>query len=596
MKWLNFLIATVSLLLLVYGGVLGYAFLSFSAPEPAVNTVTIQQSVEPVAVTVISDLAKPYEDNTDEAAVNEPLAAVRFVGEPHTKASEPKKGNNETSPRLSRADDDVMSDTFATVNYSAVASQLTSNNVVPTSTGSTGAAAITDLLSDSLSPTAVDSNGNPIPPISGRVTDEAGEPVANYKVSATAATSAGSAAKVTVTNGEGLFKFTSLDKGEYVLKTQDHPFFGTLMRRVRTGSSATNFKLSRLDVAQIMGSVTDEYGQPINNVKIVPPMADEEFFSNEEGLFTSPITATAGQGLLLRFSAKGFLPETKYLSGTQWQPSGPVDINVKMRRGSFSLSGKVYDEQGSSVESALVQITSKQARLHRSAQTDKDGNFTLDQVITADDYSLKISAGIRFDAYERADMTLADGMGSMQVPLAYSPIGGIRGRIVDESGSPVTALSLMVMSDGAGGRAATITSDENGGYSLQNFVAGEVSLRSRTAPGILVKKLEIEPGIVNELDLVVDMGNHSTHGKITDESGLPVSGAKIMMRYYRKDPIGFTTEVKRETSSDPEGIFRFDSLGAGNRTLKVSANGYRATTLIHNPESDPGPHALVLAR
>ena len=71
-----------------------------------------------------------------------------------------------------------------------------------------------------------------------------------------------------------------------------------------------------------------------------------------------------------------------------------------------------------------MQITSKKVKLHRSTQTGDDGRFTLDQVLSASDYALKITAGIKYNAYEQADVTLDYGMGDLQAQLEYSPVGG----------------------------------------------------------------------------------------------------------------------------------------------------------------------------
>ncbi len=500
--------------------------------------------------------------------------------------------DNEESPWLPKG----VTDVAEALGKSNSNFDVNNNNKPNVSNDLSGSTELNSYL-PSIEELPVDVNGNLIPPISGLIVDDKDQPVADYMITLSMAYAINKDKPiVTRSDGNGRFRFLVVSKGEYILKTEIHPFFNTLTRRVRAGASDIKFRLSRLDSARITGRVIDEFDQPVVGAEIVPPIVDEVFLSNEDGILDAPITATAGQGLLLRVTANGFLPETLFFPGGSWLPSEPIVAEARLRRGSFELTGVVYDQQGYSVPSALVQVTSRNARLHRSTQTDEDGRFTIDKALPATDYHLKITAGIRYEAYELKNMSFNSGMDELQIPLPYSPIGGLSGRVIDESGSPVESLSMMVMSDGAGGRAATITTDVEGRYSLSNFVAGEISLRSRTAPTIVIENLNIEPGLDTSQDLVVDLGSNTLMGLVTSEDGLPVEGAKLNMRYYRQDPNGYKTTVKRTTITDAEGGFQFASLGSGERVVKIDAEGFRQATIKSDPALDPGPHTWILNR
>lgn len=436
-------------------------------------------------------------------------------------------------------------------------------------------------------------SGNKRTVIQGIVVDHEYKPIPGYVITAKQAIGSG-ITHTSKTDVHGHFRFTGIGNGEYLLKTQEHAFFNTVSRRVRTGGRKLVFKLALLDMVWLTGSVTNTHNEPIEKVRVIPTVAEDIIFTDSLGIFGANVTVTPGQGVLVRFTADGFLPESRYISADSWQAAEPIELNVSMRRGSFTFSGAVYDEYGNSIPSALVQITSRQARFHKSIQTDSDGHFVINEVLAAKDYQLKVTAGVRYNAFEQSDLSLAGGMGTMQMQLTYAPVGGLHGQVVDEAGVPVELLRLMVVSEGAGGRASTITTDPDGKYQLKDFVAGPVSLRSRTAPSIVIEDLEIEAGLDAQLDLTLDIGQNTVHGVLLSAAGLPVADASLRMRYRRVDPSGYKTIVKRDTKSDIEGVFRFDNLGAGNRIIEISARGYRQKSVSLDPTNNPGPHTWIL--
>lgn len=432
--------------------------------------------------------------------------------------------------------------------------------------------------------------------IAGVVLSARGEPVVDLGIVLERAAGDEALVVETRTDTGGRFAAGGLPTGDYVVRTEETVFYGPRTLRLRTGAGAVEIVVPWQDTLAFAGTVHDELGAPIPGAAIVSPLTGERMRTDENGEFAGAFTVLEGQGLLLRYEAEGHLEGMRYFTDEQLRGDATVEFVVAdavLRRGAFAFGGYVVDEGGAPIEHALVQIRSERLDSHQSAQTDASGRFDLDGVLASDDYSVRVSATARQLPYVAERVSIGPGGGELAVTLRNAPAGRLSATVLDPSGLPVPNVSLLVL--GAGDRAATVASDESGHFVLEEFVAGELSLRSRAAPGILIEGIVVEPEQERSLTLVVDIGEHALAGTVSDAQGFPVPDATLAMRWYR-DEGGIRSVTSRRTVSGTDGSFRFSGLGAGPRMIEVRAADLSVARLELDPAIELAPVAISLSR
>ena len=398
------------------------------------------------------------------------------------------------------------------------------------------------------------------------------------------------------TDSNGRFVFRNLESQEYLLQTQAHPFLTTAQRRVRAGGARQVIKVAYIDAVNVEGTITNNYGFPVAGATITPPMDEETVLSDEDGKFAFRTAATVGKGLRFRFSAPGYLPVAEYVSADNWHPSDMLELTPKLRKGVFGVPGIVVDQYGTPVRSALVQLNSKTENLHLTARTNQDGVFLLERVIMAADHKLTVTASAFFEPYVHRNISVSEGMAGLTIELQGLARGTLLGSITNTVGMRIPALALLVATEGEVGSVRTMQTDENGDFELENFIAGNVSIRSRSEPRISILDLEIKPGEVSQKNLIIDMGDLELIGQVQSEDGLTLSTAQIAMLSEFDEPGGYRSITSRARTGDSDGKFRFTGLSAGSRKVTIKAEGYTSVTHNLDPALEPGPHTFVLTR
>lgn len=143
-------------------------------------------------------------------------------------------------------------------------------------------------------------------------------------------------------------------------------------------------------------------------------MANEVTGTARDGSFAFDITATVGRGILLRVSADGYLPVYRQIPAQEWSPDKPIELELKMRHGSFTVAGYLSDEYGMAVTSSLVQETSTSSKLHVSTQTVENGYFELKQILAANDYRLIATSSSRYRPLILDAIKMSYGMAELQ--------------------------------------------------------------------------------------------------------------------------------------------------------------------------------------
>lgn len=384
--------------------------------------------------------------------------------------------------------------------------------------------------------------------ISGRVTDEDGQPLANVEITRpTAGSGPGVMTRPRTTDDRGIFRVYGLPAGRHIVcaTIQRGPSFDTKPQRqpqyVRTCYPST----------------TD------------PAQASEITLADQE----------------------------------------VSNVEIRMQKHpSFVISGYVLSSTGGSPENAQIQIhrIERNSSYGSGTRLQAGGSFTISNVV-AGTYEVSarvgVEPGMTTDEREsewtsvRLEISSADVEGLvLQLKKAVS----LKGRVVFEDpppASPTVPLQVMVAYSGMGAsrpptppQRATVA--EDGTFELRGLF-GPVSLllfgqgvpRGYTLKSVLYKGADIRHMAVefdgdpaHQVELVLTNRTAEVSGVVLDDHGKPAAGAWIL--HFPADPARWKAFQGSPARTSPQGRYRIPPLVAGEYLLvAVSAEDQRSLTL-----------------
>jgi protocatechuate 3,4-dioxygenase beta subunit len=81
------------------------------------------------------------------------------------------------------------------------------------------------------------------------------------------------------------------------------------------------------------------------------------------------------------------------------------------------------------------------------------------------------------------------------------------------------------------------------------------------------------PGMEKDVDLVLDWGDAALEGRVLDDRGSPIGGARVSLSWSHDRGAAHSSSL-RETVTDEAGVFRFTQLGPGDHEVRIRAIGY----------------------
>lgn len=343
------------------------------------------------------------------------------------------------------------------------------------------------------------------------------------------------------------------------------------------------------------GLVVDESGQPVAGatVSLVPTVSSEADLLPQQGSAVSVRSGPQGtfEGRLregtwdLRASAPGRVAAA--VRGIVVPPGqGPVPLGTVVLRSGETLDGQVVDPEGEGLAGCPIRVLpgddvtrflAAGAEAEDTATvSEADGAFTLTGLLSGRRVTLRVDC----EGYTSATLTGIEAPAEQPLRVTLSPVSRISGKVLDESGAPVTRAQVVAVREGKapGGDGAAGPLDEDGGFVIENVAPGRFTLLV-AAPGFLPARregVEVAPGRdASGLELKVEKGA-TVEGRVTTAEGEPLPGARVRVepgeaagRHPLLAALGLAEAITGE-----DGSYRLEGVAEGGRSISAEAGNH----------------------
>ena len=138
--------------------------------------------------------------------------------------------------------------------------------------------------------------------------------------------------------------------------------------------------------------------------------------------------------------------------------------------------------------------------------------------------------------------------------------------MTDVDGKRVPGFALTLHSQGATGQSVPVVSDHQGFFSVKGLPEGKVVLKTNSYPVFETQGIRSSYEAEEPVRVVLDMGQHALHGRVTNSFGDPVPAPEVFLGWHYSEN-GLQNFSARKTTADQNGNFAFTGLGAGAHTV-----------------------------
>ncbi len=365
-----------------------------------------------------------------------------------------------------------------------------------------------------------------------------------------------------------------------------------------------------LKTATISGTLTDEatgLNLKDGKVELIPSFGwhYNPITVDSNGYFSANVIPG---NYYIRFHSRSYFPEFyenafSIITATkvELKENSSTTINAALKPiefpKPFTLSGKVTDETGNSIETFVsVFVLNRNCFIAKipKDRTDSAGNYSIpvrlgDSVVV---YAVPLDKDYLSEFYDNklefaeADKILINGdISNIDFVLSPKPIynNSLSGKITDVDGNPVMAtVTLFKLKDETHHRTKrTVITDSLGNYSFSNLNPGNYilltipelgylptffkydgtqTMKWREADSIVISETSVVENInVNVLPLP-DSGFGIIRGKVVATTGIGVSGALVLLVDENLNLVSFA-------STDISGNYKIENVTPGNYTV-----------------------------
>lgn len=379
------------------------------------------------------------------------------------------------------------------------------------------------------------------------------------------------------TDAEGRFEVQGLEMQPIKLRVSHEEYADQVLdANPVDAKSATEVTVRLERGATVRGTVRDDQGQPIagEQITIFQHMFEPRVtFSGPDGVYTfqgvAPGTYSMKQGVFenmapgisktgVNVGAGGVVVVDFDLTGSNGVVRGVVRLAGKPLAGA---SVNIMDDRGSG--DMVSTTTDEEGRFE--AKGVKVGSFNV-FVSTADNLSTTKRGSFGTDATEAS---IVIDMGT----------AGIRGRIVDQAGQPVSGAWVTIEStkpeDVAWSQAKAMKNTSGDGVFLAGGLSdGNYRIRVQTTEHaqLLTESYVVKGGILDVGDLKLKAGGMIS-GRVTDDAGAPVEDATVSLLDSKGQPVFLWSTAT--TGSD--GRYALHGVEPAKYTVTFQAKGYSPT-------------------
>jgi protocatechuate 3,4-dioxygenase beta subunit len=425
-------------------------------------------------------------------------------------------------------------------------------------------------------------------PVSGRVTDKNGVPVAGAVVSSNDSNSGGRGGGMFVLRGQnrqaegektaadGTFTIR-LREGTYDLAFQHEGFATKTLRAQQVHGAVKPLEVVLEPGVELTGRIVRKGGIGIEGVNVA---------LMGEGLFSNAVSAADGS-----FKLGDLTPGEAMLNASKpdeyIQQIRPVsvpahDVTIEIPAG-VRVSGHVVDK------SSGDPITTFQAGLSSTrggggmvfngpsqmrSFTSPDGSFVLENV-PAGAVQVNVTA-TGYAPGKAANLNAEEGKGLDNVQVALEAAVHIVGKVTAPDGSPLAGVSVAQEQNGpmrgmrlniGGAGGAQVATDANGEYTLDGLDRGEKSITFNHTGYLAESKTVTLSDKETRLDVQMSSGT-VVNGYVRTDSGAPVSDAAV------RASSAADSSFARTARTDAGGAFHFEGLTPGHYEFSASKSGY----------------------
>jgi len=398
--------------------------------------------------------------------------------------------------------------------------------------------------------------------ISGRVTNESGEPIAGIRVSA-------GYDHTTLTSADGSYILARVDTGSYevVFSNQTRRYVTTSYVDASLGIDEPTLVTSTFGIAvdgidavmvaygSISGTVTDSAGEPIEGIQVWASSA-HPVKTNSSGQYTisglrAGLTNVFFEDPDERYASEAYDDDVGFVGRTLIPVTlGEVVTGIDAQLvDAASLGGRIVDEAGEPIEGLLVKAANE------TVETDSDGRYEI-RGLVAGDYLITITdrAQVHSTTYIPADgqsggtIALTTAERRLGLDTAVLKQGRIDVHVVDTAGRPIANIDVTLRGSGCCGSTKrqtdtnglwtffvrqpdTVTlsvSDRFGRY-LQHWFEGADSFEA-------AQRMQIDPGSEHSVTIVVQLGA-VVSGTLTGIDGAGIANSNVLVESSDGAPV-----------------------------------------------------------
>ena len=443
--------------------------------------------------------------------------------------------------------------------------------------------------------------------VTGKVTDEEGNPIAGVPVSV----KVGDQVVNGTTDEDGKFSIpvtpedANVDEVTVSVPAKDGYAPAEETVPVDIEKQDANLTVDPIDDLEagketpVTGTVTDDNGEPVANAPVTVKVGDKTYTgtTDEDGKFSIPVTPEESGETPVEVSV-GETDKTKPANKTTTANVDKQDANLTVdpiknaeAGKEVPVTGKVTDEEGKPVAGAPVTV--KVGDKEYTGNTDQDGKFSIPVTPeTSGKQPVEVSVG-ETDTTKPANKTTNANVAKQDAKVTVDPIADakagkevpVTGKVTDEQGNPVANAPVNVTVDG---KTYTGTTDEDGNYNIPvtptkegnlpvNVSVGPTNKTNGAKANTTAKVTKQEPTVTVDPVSDAEVGKPTNvTGKVTDEEGKPVAGAPVSVKVGDKTYNGTTDKdgkfsipvTPEESGSTPVQV----TVGATNTTKAKTVN------------------------